>query len=95
MIIMMFRTNAYKEMILPNLDNTDYRIFVDKKLFDVYHSLYLKLEIINRKWRINADEKAYSLIHHKQTCDFVELSGCRREGVQPYPPQADAGFCRA
>ena len=31
MIIMMFRTNAYKEMILPNLDNTDYRIFVDKK----------------------------------------------------------------
>ena len=75
MIIMMFRTNAYKEMILPNLDNTDYRIFVDKKLFDVYHSLYLKLEIINRKWRINADEKAYSLIHHKQTCDFVELSG--------------------
>ena len=75
MIIMMFRTNAYKEMILPNLDNTDYRIFVDKKLFDVYHSFYLKLEIINRKWRINADEKAYSLIHHKQTCDFVELSG--------------------
>ena len=36
MIIMMFRTNAYKEMILPNLDNTDYRIFVDKKLFDVF-----------------------------------------------------------
>ena len=75
MVFMMFRTNVFKEVILPKLDNTDYRIFVDKKLFDVYHSFYLKFEIINRKWRINADPKAYQLIHHKKTEEFVELSG--------------------
>ena len=63
MVIMMFRTNVLKEVILPNIDNTDYRIFVDKKLFEVYHSFYINLEVINQKWRINADVKAYRLIH--------------------------------
>ena len=72
---MMFRTNVFKEVILPKADNTDYRIFVDKKLFEVYHSFYIKLEIINRRWRINADPKAYRLIHHKQTFDHVEIKG--------------------
>ena len=75
MLIMMFRTNVFKEVILPNIDNTDYRIFVDKKLFEVYHSFYIKLEVINQKWRINADKHAYRLIHHKQTLDYVEISG--------------------
>lgn len=75
MVIMMFRTNVLKEVILPNIDNTDYRIFVDKKLFEVYHSFYINLEVINQKWRINADVKAYRLIHHKQTLDYVEING--------------------
>lgn len=75
MVFMMFKTNVFKEVILPNLDNTDYKIFIDKKLFEVYKSFYLKFEIINHKWRINSDSRAYQIIHHKQTLDFAELNG--------------------
>ena len=75
MVFMMFKTNVFKEVILPNLDNTDYRFFIDKKLFEVYKSFYLKFEIINHKWRLNADSAAYQLVHHKQNRDFIELSG--------------------
>lgn len=75
MVIMMFRTNVFRELLLPKLDNTDYRVFIDKKAFELYHSFYIKLEIINRKWRINADSKAYQLIHHKQTQSYIEISG--------------------
>ena len=75
MLIMMFRTNVLKEVILPNIDNTDYRLLVDKKSFEVYHSFYLKFEVINRKWQIKSDLKAYQLIHHKQTMDTVEING--------------------
>ena len=75
MVIMMFRTNVFKELLLPKLDNTDYKVFLDKVNFELYHSFYLKFEVINCKWRINADSKAYQLIHHKQTQQFVEISG--------------------
>lgn len=75
MVIMMFRTNVFKEIVLPRLDNTDYRILVDKKQFELLHSFFLRLEVINRQWRINADAKAYQLIHHKETQEYVEISG--------------------
>lgn len=75
MVFMMFMTNVFKEVILPNLDNTDYRVLIDKKLFEVRRSFYLKFEIINHKWRLNADSRAYKIIHNKQEPDFVELSG--------------------
>lgn len=75
MVIMMFRTNVFKEVILPNLDNTDYKILIDKRTFEVYNTFYLRLEVINRRWRINTDSRAYSLIHHKQEREYVELSG--------------------
>lgn len=75
MVFMMFKTNVFKEVILPNLDNTDYKIFIDKNLIEVYKSFYLKFEIINHKWRLNADSKAYQIIYHKQALDYIELNG--------------------
>ena len=75
MVIMMFRTNVFKEIVLPRLDNTDYRIPVDKKQFELLHSFSLKLEVINHQWRVNTDARAYRLIHHKEIVEYVEISG--------------------
>ena len=35
MIIMLFQKDAFKEILLPNVDNTDYKIFIDKKDFNI------------------------------------------------------------
>ncbi len=75
MVLMMFRTNAFKEVVLPNLDNTDYKILIDKKTFGVKKSFYLKLEVIGRRWRILADDRAYRTIHHKESADVIEIKG--------------------
>ena len=75
MVFMMFKTNVFKEVVLPNLDNADYKIFIDKKLFEIYQSFYLRFEIINHKWILNADNRAYKIIYHKQSVNFVKLNG--------------------
>lgn len=75
MIIMLFQTNAFREVLLPNADNTDYKIFIDKKDFSIKRSFYLKFEVIDRKWRIKSDDKYYQIIYHKQSLDMVEISG--------------------
>lgn len=75
MIFMVFRNNAFKEFILPNSDNMDYHILIHKNFFYVQKSLYLSFEVINHKWRINADSKAYQLIHHKNSVPYLELNG--------------------
>lgn len=75
MIIMLFQKDAFKEILLPNVDNTDYKIFIDKKDFNIKKSFHLMFEVIDRKWRIKAEDKSYQLIHHKLTLDTVEISG--------------------
>ena len=75
MIIMLFQKDAFKEILLPNVDNTDYKIFIDKKYFNIKKSFHLMFEVIDRKWRIKAEDKFYQLIHHKLTLDTVEISG--------------------
>lgn len=75
MIFMAFQKDAFKEFILPNIDNTDYRILIDKNKFGVKKSFYLRFEVINKKWSIKVDEKEYQIIHHKQTVPYVQFNG--------------------
>ncbi len=75
MIFMIFRTNVFNEVVFPNIDNTDYRIFIDKKDFEIYKSFYLKFEVIDHQWKINADNDAYQIIHHKQNINSCVLHG--------------------
>lgn len=75
MIFMILRKNVFREFILPKSDNMDYQIYIRKSDYDLQKSFYLSFEVINRKWRINADNKSYQLIHHKHSVDYVEFCG--------------------
>lgn len=75
MVFFAIKTDGFKEFILPNTDNTDYRIFLDKNIFNLQHSLYINFEIINHSWSIVSVENSYELIYHKQTVPQVYLKG--------------------
>ncbi len=75
MIVMVFQTNGFKEFILPNVDNMDYQVFLDKKDFNLKSSVNLMFEIINHKWSLVSDANAYQIIYHKQNSERVELDG--------------------
>ena len=61
MLIMVFKGAAFKEYVLPNVDNIDYSVVLDKNLFGLFKDIELHLENKMKKWYITADENDYSL----------------------------------
>lgn len=75
MVLMIFRTNVFREVVLPNIDNTDYTIPIGKKAYETSTSFVLNLEVIGKQWIIKAFDGSYRITHHKQECDAVALKG--------------------
>lgn len=75
MIFMMFKSDSFKEFVLPNMDNSDYHIFIDKDTFHLSDSFHLHFEVIDRRWILKADTPEYELIHHNMSVDEVALCG--------------------
>ncbi len=57
MIVMIYQSGIFKEIILPNTDNTDYSIYIDRHRFEVKKSFYLWFEVINHQWYIRSSEE--------------------------------------
>ena len=75
MIFFAIKSDGFKEFMLPNTDNTDHRIYLDKAVFNLKDSIYIHFEVINREWSIIAADNSYQLIHHKQPVQRVQLRG--------------------
>lgn len=55
-VISVFTSKAFKEFFLPNLNNTNYSIPIEKSVFDNSEDVYLLFDVIEHKWRIMSDE---------------------------------------
>ena len=75
MVFMAFKADAFKEFLLPNSDNIDYQIYIDKNIFNTKYSFNLKFEIVNQKWTIKADRKYYSLSYKNENADAIPIKG--------------------
>lgn len=75
MIFMMFKSDAFREFVLPNLDNSDYHIYIDRETFHLFEGFSLRFEVIERQWSIKADSKSYEIIRHNESVDEVALCG--------------------
>ena len=75
MVLMILKTNVFREEVLPAIDNTDYKLPISKQDFEVSNSFFLGLEVINKQWIIKAQQGEYELIRHKRSLDRVELNG--------------------
>lgn len=52
MIISIYSKNAFKEYLLPSLNNADYTIVLEKEYFKIKDSVKVSLEVLNEEWRI-------------------------------------------
>ena len=75
MIFMTFKSDAFREFFLPNIDNTDFFIFLDKKTFNLHRSLSIAFEVIDHEWFLLADKDAYEIVHHKKSVERMPICG--------------------
>lgn len=55
-IIMAFAPEGYQEFMLPELDNADYKIILQKKIFGVPQNIEISMEIVDRVWKFVPQE---------------------------------------
>ncbi len=71
-VLAVFTAKAYKEYILPNIDNTNYEITLEKGIFQTSEDVTLQLDVIDRKWRVLAEE-AYQILSNGNSYEYVEI----------------------
>lgn len=54
-IVMAYAGEGYEEYILPEIDNSDYKILLKKDVFGLYENLTIFMEIVDGKWSFKAD----------------------------------------
>lgn len=75
MILIIYRSQVCREIVLPNVDNTDYHIFIDSKEFKLKKSFYIYLEVIARKWSITNENDVYKIIKNQKDFEKTNLIG--------------------
>ena len=61
MLIMFFKDRAFKEYALPNSENFDYSIILDKNLFGLKQDLEIRLENITKSWFLKSEDYSVSI----------------------------------
>lgn len=61
-ILSVYSTKAFKEILLPAIDNSDYSLFLQCSLFGFSNDVEINMEIMDGKWRI-CDSKDYSFTY--------------------------------
>ena len=49
-VLSVYSKSAFKEFVLPAINNDDTTIIVDKRLFRLHQDVVLKLEVIENRW---------------------------------------------
>lgn len=72
-VISVFSEKAYKEIVLPSINNTDYSVSLGKNIFQISEDIVLKFDVIEHKWRILSDS-AYTLRQSNNEVNEIDLS---------------------
>lgn len=71
-VISVFSEKAYKEIVLPSVNNTDYSVSLDKNIFQTKEDIVLKFDVIEHKWRILSDS-SYTLRQSNEEVKTIDL----------------------
>ena len=55
MILSIYSVNAFKEFLLPSINNADHTITLQKEFFDLKDDLAIKLEVLDGIWKLKRD----------------------------------------
>lgn len=56
-VISIYSKNAFKEVLLPSLNNADYSIKLEKEYFTLSQDVVLNLEVMNHMWSVKQDSE--------------------------------------
>ena len=73
MILMIYQKDAFKEYLLPNVNNIDDSVLLDKEIFHTRNNIRLLLEITNHQWTIK-EGKEYVIFSDGQIWKEKKLS---------------------
>lgn len=100
-ILSVYSTKAFKEYLLPAIDNADYILSLPKNLFDLTENVDIPMEIINGQWKITkeADFAGYYTIS-KESCighvlkneDIISIVSKRGEQISLIVKETDQSF---
>lgn len=76
MVLFINTNNVLKQILLPNINNTNFRINIDKNKYGTVRSFSLQLEVVNQKWSIS-DSKYYVITCNHIQKEYLQLT----EGV--------------
>ena len=51
-VLSVFTAKAFKEFILPNVNNTNYSILLEREIYGIDSDTVLRFDVIENKWRI-------------------------------------------
>lgn len=74
LILAVYSKNAFKEYMLPQINNTDHTIMLMKDDFGLEEDVHLRLEVINSQWKLKASS-AYRIFAGNHICNSKELKG--------------------
>lgn len=76
-ILSVYFNDAFKEYLLPSMNNADYTVILPKDLFRLTEDYHLELEILNHEWRIR------NKIWQREPGKQPEKQPGRQSGKQP------------
>lgn len=68
-VLSVYSQKAFKEFLLPSLNNADYSITLEKRYFQIQDDIVLNLEVMDEKWSVKPD------IHYQVIKDKRNYSG--------------------
>ncbi|MBR2886443.1 MAG: type VII secretion protein EssC, partial [Clostridia bacterium] len=71
-VISVYTAKAYKEFVLPNINNSNYSVILEKDIYSLSKDIVINFDIIENVWRILSG-KAYSIKKDSDYIDFAEV----------------------
>ena len=60
-ILSIYSTSAYKDILLPGIDNSDYVLDLSAELFGLIEDIRIYMEVMEGKWSFQKDEDNYRI----------------------------------
>lgn len=93
-VLSIYTAKAYKEYILPNINNSNYSISLSRDIYELSEETSIKFDVIEGRWRVLADDNYKVIVNDKEekTVDIVDGRSFEIIGKGSDPIYAKAVF---
>ena len=83
MILIIYQNEVMREVLLPNINNSDYKVYIDKDLYLLNKSLYLNFESVNQEWYI-CDGRNYAITYNHEQQNKILLNNTEMFNIRTF-----------